>query len=612
MHKIEQDSGILGIEAGGTRTSVSWRNILNGNTSHLVLGPGNFHLTSNRQWKEYFAAIQRKFPNVISIGLAVAGARNSDQHKLMAGLIHSFYPGVPCRVSHDLESAWLTPGPVPAGALRMICISGTGSCCYGVDSQGSEIRAGGWGHFLGDEGSGYHIGLSFLRSLTRAMDTGCNVPHQLVDKITNHLQLDNWNALISWLPTAGKDNIADLASICINSAQEGHEISLGVIHSAARDLAGTAHACQLKMGISSADTPSDTLEVYITGGIFKSSPEFTRKFTESFSSLCGVSHQVINLDKPTIEGALAMASRALTDEEYRTGPEEVGMTPPVAVPELDGLVQSPTEMRNPLSKNLSELSTNQAIHLFLDEDVKIPECIRLHAEAIGRVTDRIADAFKVGGRLIYAGAGTSGRLGVLDASECPPTFRSDPDMVQGIIAGGPGAMFKAVEGAEDSVSLGISSIQDINLTNKDVVVGIAASGRTPFVWGALHETRQRGAFSVLLTFNPSLVIAPDSRPDEMIAVDVGPELLTGSTRLKSGTATKLILNLFTTLAMVRIGKVVQNLMVDLHPSNDKLRKRAIRILRDLSDGRISEASCQAALEKNNWVIKDAWKSLNSI
>jgi N-acetylmuramic acid 6-phosphate etherase len=209
--------------------------------------------------------------------------------------------------------------------------------------------------------------------------------------------------------------------------------------------------------------------------------------------------------------------------------------------------------------------------------------------------------------LFYVGAGTSGRLGVLDASECPPTFRTDPEMVQGVIAGGKTALWRAVEGAEDDPEAGARAIQSRGITKRDTIVGIAASGRTPFVWGALEEAKKRGAATVLLTFNPNLRIPRAHQPTVLIAPNIGPELLTGSTRLKSGTATKLILNMFTTLSMVRVGKVLSNLMVDVKPTNVKLRDRAVRIVRTLTSA--NEKSARAALIRCGWIIKGAVASL---
>ena len=232
--------------------------------------------------------------------------------------------------------------------------------------------------------------------------------------------------------------------------------------------------------------------------------------------------------------------------------------------------------------HLDRLSIQDAVDLMLNEDRRIPDALAAARVSIARAVALVTRAFTRGGRLFYVGAGTSGRLGVLDASECPPTFRTPPDQVQGIIAGGQRALWSAVEGAEDDAPAGGRAVASRGVGANDVVVGIAASGRTPFVWGALHEAKRRGASTILLCFNPALAVPRRNRPTLVIAPDVGPEILTGSTRLKAGTATKIVLNVLTTLAMVRIGKVRSNLMIDVNASNAKLRDRAVRILRELT------------------------------
>jgi N-acetylmuramic acid 6-phosphate etherase len=257
---------------------------------------------------------------------------------------------------------------------------------------------------------------------------------------------------------------------------------------------------------------------------------------------------------------------------------------------------------------LGEMELRRAIALMLREDQLIPGALLRVRSKLERAVEWITRSLQQGGRLFYAGAGTSGRLGVLDASECPPTFRSSPAQVQAIIAGGTQALWESIEGAEDDAQAGAEAIRLRNLSSRDIVIGIAASGRTPFVWGALWQARRRAAKTILLCFNPHLKSPRGNRPDLIIAPDVGPELLTGSTRLKCGTATKIVLNVFTTLAMVRLGKVVSNLMVDLNPSNFKLRDRAVRIVRYLTG--VTEPQARAALERANWIVKDALRGLD--
>jgi N-acetylmuramic acid 6-phosphate etherase len=264
---------------------------------------------------------------------------------------------------------------------------------------------------------------------------------------------------------------------------------------------------------------------------------------------------------------------------------------------------SPTEGRNPRSMNLDTLPVVDAVKLMLSEEARVSRSLLAERRHIERVVHAVVRAFRRGGRLFYVGAGTSGRLGVLDASECPPTFGVSTDLVQGIIAGGRPALWKSVEGAEDDVEGGRRAIKVQGVSRRDVVVGIAASGTTPFVWGSLREAKRRGAATVLVCFNPFLNIPRALRPSIVVAPNLGAEVLTGSTRLKAGTATKLLLNIFTTLAMVRLGKVVSNLMVDLRPSNVKLRNRAVRIVQQLTQ--VDAAAAREALERSGWAVKRA-------
>ena len=227
-----------------------------------------------------------------------------------------------------------------------------------------------------------------------------------------------------------------------------------------------------------------------------------------------------------------------------------------------------TEGRNPASENLDSLSALEIVRLINDEDKRVADAVGQESEAIAQAVEVISHRLMHGGRLIYAGAGTSGRLGILDAAECPPTFNSDPSQVVGLIAGGSTAMLRAVEGAEDSPDLAASDLKKIGLDSQDVLVGIATSGRTPYVIGALEYARSQGAFRIGLSCNREAAIS--SRAEINIIPIVGPEVVSGSTRMKAGTATKMVLNMLTTGAMVRMGKTYGNLMVDLQATNIKL------------------------------------------
>ena len=240
-----------------------------------------------------------------------------------------------------------------------------------------------------------------------------------------------------------------------------------------------------------------------------------------------------------------------------------------------------TEQRNPNSMHVDSLSALEIVQLMNKEDKQVPVAIEKCLPQIAQAVECIVAAFQQGGRLVYIGAGTSGRLGVLDASECPPTFGVSPEMVKGIIAGGERALRHPIEGAEDSKTQAVVDLQTIQFSSKDVLVGIAASGRTPYVIGALEYAKSLGSVTVSITSNPNSAMA--NIVDIAIDTLVGPEVLTGSSRLKSGTAQKLVLNMLTTASMILMGKCYQNLMVDVQASNEKLKARAIRIVMQATD-----------------------------
>ncbi len=260
-----------------------------------------------------------------------------------------------------------------------------------------------------------------------------------------------------------------------------------------------------------------------------------------------------------------------------------------------------TEQRNPNTMNIDTLSTLDMVKLINQEDHRVADAVGLVSDKIAQAVDVIADRLSRGGRLIYCGAGTSGRLGILDAVECPPTYSTEPEMVQALMAGGYGAIFKAVEGAEDSKELGVQDMQGIQFRKEDVLVGIAASGRTPYVLGCMEYAKQLGAATISVTCCPGSEL--DCFADIGIAPAPGPEVVTGSTRMKSGTAQKMVLNMLSTGAMIKLGKVYGNLMVDVKPSNEKLVRRCVTIV--CSAAECSEEEATAALERCDYRPKVA-------
>jgi N-acetylmuramic acid 6-phosphate etherase len=258
-----------------------------------------------------------------------------------------------------------------------------------------------------------------------------------------------------------------------------------------------------------------------------------------------------------------------------------------------------TEQRNMKTQDLDTMSIYDALVAMNEEDAQVATAIRQELPYIEKVVKAVIEAFEKDGRLIYIGAGTSGRLGLLDAVECPPTFGTPPEMVVGLLAGGEKAFIKATEGAEDSLTMGITDLKDISLTSKDVVIGIAASGRTPYVVAALQYAKEVGCTTAAVSCNKNSAIGAVA--DIAIEVIVGPEILTGSTRLKAGTAQKMVLNMISTLAMVGIGKVYKNLMVDVKQSNQKLETRAENIIMNATE--VDRITAKTALMEAKGSVK---------
>lgn len=591
----------LGLEAGGTRTTVC---LADGNLRPLLEltgGPANVRLLTDEQLTRHFRSFDLRGHRPAAIAIGMAGARTEADWRRIRQAAGKAWPGIPCVATNDLETALMAaPRDAVTPLPRVLILSGTGSCCYGKTPAGKTAKFGGWGHILGDKGSGYEIGLRALKAAVYYYDRDGEWS-LLGQKILRALQLNEPNDLIAWVQNASKTDIATLAIEVFAAAAQrdaiAHDILAGAAHSLAKDGASCA-ARLVKKGAP--------VRFILAGSILLKQPRFAVKVRAHLLKYWPGA-TVTPLKRSGVWGAVELARQLPLKPANSSAKAPLKSDKKRRAAILPTSPLSPTEQRHPRSLKLDEMPINAAIKLMLSEDARLPRAVRAEAPKIEQAIRWIARAFKSGGRLFYAGAGTSGRLGVLDASECPPTFRTPPDMVQGIIAGGQKAIWSAVEGAEDEIEAGSRAIQFRNVGRRDVVVGIAASGRTPFVWGALVEAKRRGAKTVLLCFNPRLQPPRGHKPHLIIAPEIGPEILTGSTRLKSGTATKLIVNMFTTLAMVQIGKVAGNLMVDLNPSNVKLRDRAVRIVQQLTGADYELA--KAALVQTGWDVKRARKKL---
>jgi N-acetylmuramic acid 6-phosphate etherase len=593
--RISSGSGrtYLGIEGGATRTVAMLADENGKMLGRVEAGPANLKLMTGADLVALLRSIASLAgrPDALAIGLAGAWVKQDwERIKTAAAKV---WPRIPCYATSDLETALTAAGNDES--QQVLIVSGTGSCSYGKSSTGKQVKVGGWGHILGDKGSGYEIGLRGLKAAAYYYDQQGTWP-KLGTEILRALGLNEPNDLIAWAPQATKADIAGLAIEVFSAWKAGDKIAGDILAAAAASLARDGVACARRLFRARTE-----VEFVLAGSILLKQERFAKGVARAIKRLwpnCTVKP----LKRESVWGAVELARR----NSKISGPWSV-VRGPWSEAGREKLPyskeMSPTEQRNPRSMHLDKLPLATAIRIMLEEDSKVPKALLKQTRRIERVVNAITKAFRQGGRLFYVGAGTSGRLGVLDASECPPTFRTPPAMVQGIIAGGEAALRKAIEGAEDDVAAGARAVGFRGITRRDVVIGIAASGTTPFVWGALKEAKRRKAITVLVCFNPELSIPPAWRPTIVIAPNLGPELLTGSTRLKAGTATKLLLNIFTTLAMVRLGKVISNLMIDLQPGNTKLKDRAIRIVVELSG--TEPATARAALERSRWNIKKA-------
>ena len=632
----------LGIEGGATRTVALLADAEGTLLQRVEVGPGNLRLLTDAELTNLFRSIRASTAPPTSVAIGLAGARSQKDWDHIQSLAAAIWPRTPLYATHDLETA-LVAGQSPdspQSSARVLVLSGTGSCCYGHAGRpsarrryapashaplihdagrllhGVTAKVGGWGHLLGDPGSAYAIGLQALKLAIERFDQTGDWP-RLGQRCLRLLLLNQPDELVPWIHAADKSQIAALAPEVFAAWHERDPLASTVLVGAGRRLAQDAADCAQRLV-----NAGSIVEFVLAGSNLLRQPTFARLVSREIRNLwpkarvsplpCESAWGAVRLAQWNYESTPAGSANVAGDPQPKRS--RVVPPPPPSVPASSPqqtlrreMEQSPTEQRNPRSMNLDSLSIAEGIDLMLSEDARLPKAILAERASLEKTIRWMVRAFRQGGRLFYVGAGTSGRLGVLDASECPPTFRTPPEQVQAIMAGGYRALWQSLEGAEDDREEGRRAIAFRGVDAKDVVIGIAASGRTPFVAGALREAKQRRAITVLLTFNPQFRPAPGDRPRLIIAPHIGPEVLTGSTRLKAGTATKLILNLFTTLAMVQMGKVISNLMVDVNPSNAKLKDRAVRIVQQLTGADSDQA--RAALERADWVVKNALRLL---
>ncbi len=587
---------VIGVDGGGTKTHAVVMDAQGRLLGEGFAASGNPYVAGwDAAWAAVRAAIEEaarqaevRPEDAAALTLALAGMDQPPSRERIAAAARAAWPHLPLRVENDALAALV--GGVGT-AYGLVVIAGTGMIAWGVNQDGEQARGGGRG-FLLDRGSGYALGLAAVRAALLHAD-GMGPETALLSTLLRHLGLKQAPDLVPWLyehPQRVKA-VAALAPLVLQAAQQGDFVAVGLVAEAADALAEAAAAVAQRLGLSESAFP-----LVLTGGVLRHHAFYREAVSQAVLTRLPTA-------QPRAPRHHAAAGAAWLSCEH------AGRPLPPWEPEKTARPADlwASERPNVFSRHLDRRSAREIVGLMHVEDRRAVEAVRPELPVIAQAVEAIVPRMRRGGRLIYVGAGTSGRLGVLDASECPPTFGVAPEQVVGVIAGGDVALRRAVEGAEDSLTDGAQAMAALDVGPDDTVVGLAASGRTPYVRGALQAARARGALTVAVVCNRPAPVADDA--EIVIAPLVGPEVLTGSTRLKAGTAQKLVLNMLSTAVMVRLGKVYDNVMVDVQPDNEKLRARARRIVEHICG--VSPAEALDALQASQWQVKVAVVSLLS-
>jgi N-acetylmuramic acid 6-phosphate etherase len=592
---VEPVERILGVEGGGTKTAwVLVEALTSGSdagTEFRILDqgklpPSNLRLTTPERLREVFAELPKQIDRA---GIFLAGCSTEEDRRSLALICRDIWPNAKIVTGSDRDSGL-------AAALDhgdgIVVNAGSGSSVTGRRNDRIE-RAGGWGHILGDTGGGYFLSIEALRLILREYDLHRG-EMQFTAKILHALSLNNLDELVRWAQTADKMEIAMLAPVVFEAAAGGDACVNEIVEEGARVLCEYTEAVASRLHLLAP-------KVALMGGLFYRDSIYTHAFRRRLKKNLPDARVTV-AERPPEFGAAWLAAEKVDRVVFQSKLSEK---------EIEDLAAALTEQRNPRSENLEKMSARQLAELFVEEEKFVEDALRGATGDLARAIEIVTESLRNHGRLFYVGAGSSGRIGVLDASEIPPTFSASPDLVQGIIAGGTTALYRSVEGAEDEESAGTLALRERGIRNGDVVIGITASGRTPFVLGALSHAKSLGANAILLTCNPAVTAGVDrgapqpaavaTNIDLVIALAVGPEILTGSTRLKAGTATKAALNIVSTGAMVALGKVRGNLMIDLRTTSAKLRDRAVRVVVDLA--KCDYESARRKLEAADWNLR---------
>lgn len=567
---MEAKRFFIGIDGGGSKTAVA---ILNEAGELLGRGQGgtaNYHHHGLEQAGQNLLAAMQAAAGAAGVALAnasgafwgLAGVDRPVDRERMGQLAAQLLPGVPVGIDNDAVAA--LAGGLNGRREGIVLIAGTGMISYGENSAGERFRAGGWGYLV-EQGSGYSLVKEAIKAVLLAVDE--QRPTQLIPTFMDALQLEQISDVITWLYARDRpiSQVAALAPRVLAAAQAHDFVAQSVVSQEAEALSKAVWAVARKLGLEKRPFP-----LVFVGSLLGKSDLYRELVTQAVQTRLPLAQPLLPQHDPAVGAALVAL------EEGGGAGEQGGKISPAPLLPRSSSPLPISERPNVLSAELDQLPTADFVGLMHLQDKQAAASLSPILPDIAHAIEAIAARMRQGGRLIYVGAGTSGRLGVLDASECPPTFSVSPDQVLGVMAGGPLALTQAMEGAEDDAEAGAEAMAQLQVGPWDSVVGIAASGRTPFVLGALQRANGSGALTVALTCNLPAPIADEAAL--VLAPLVGPELLTGSTRLKAGTAQKLVLNMLSTGVMVRLGKTYGNWMVDLQATNEKLRARAGRMV----------------------------------
>lgn len=572
---------IIGIDGGGTKT-IGRIEKLSTNESHTIQSGAsslsNDFANAQIVLKELIEKLLLKFKASaldVHVLIGVAGGGVASQAEQLIDELPFAFSSL--KVVNDAKTSLY--GANNGSPVAVIAL-GTGSVGARLDENGKEFYVGGWGFPIGDEASGAKLGFNAVQSLLSEINWHQEARSKMAKAVAAKLGEDK-QQIANWLAKAQAKDYGSL-SRDVFAAKDECSVAKSLIEQHVSDTEQLIQQTRLDSGV----------DVVLMGGLAEVTLPLLSDDIKSYCKLTGGS---------SLDGACLLAQKQLggdsQDSQNKTKSQKYNSKErDTLLAQLENMV---SETRNPDTYDLDLINTEQLLTKINQADAIVPDAIKACIPNIGQAVDEIVKSFNKGGRLIYIGAGTSGRLGVLDAVECPPTFSVSSEQVIGIIAGGSQAIYKAVEGAEDSAELGKNDLININYCENDILVGVAASGRTPYVIGAIDYAKSIGTKTISISCNPSSQLA--TYCDINICAVVGPEVLTGSTRMKSGTAQKLILNMLSTASMIRTGKIYENLMVDVNASNKKLYVRAIRIVMQATH--CDAHTAQVALEQTHYNAK---------